>query len=95
MAQSRLGAKDDQGIGTRPGDLGAWNKLQLGWLDYEIVVAGQKRTLKLGPEEYNTAKPQAAVVVLPEKEVTSTSARRTPATQAVLLRQRRRPRTPR
>ncbi len=64
MAQSRLGAKNDQGIGERAGDLGAWNKLQLGWLDYAVVEAGQKRTLKLGPQEYNT-KPQAAVVVLP------------------------------
>ena len=42
MAQSRLGAKNDGGIGERGGDLGAWNKLQLGWLDYEVVVAGQK-----------------------------------------------------
>ena len=44
MAQSRLSAKDDEGIGTRPGDLGAWEKLQLGWLDYEIAVAGDQRT---------------------------------------------------
>ncbi len=44
MAQSRLGAKNDAGIGDRGGDLGAWNKFQLGWLDYEVVVAGQKKT---------------------------------------------------
>ncbi|GLY26055.1 protease [Micromonospora sp. NBRC 101691] len=68
MAQSRLGAKDDHGIGERGGDLGAWNKLQLGWLDYEVVVAGQKRTMTLGPQEYNSDKPQAAVVVLPQRE---------------------------
>jgi immune inhibitor A len=71
MAQSRLSAAGDQGIGTRPGDLGAWNKLQLGWLDYETIVAGQNRTLNLGPEEYNSAKAQAALVVLPDKEVTT------------------------
>lgn len=69
MAQSRLGAKTDGGIGERGGDLGAWNKLMLGWLDYEVVAAGQKRTLNLGPQEYNTAKPQAVVVVLPDKTV--------------------------
>ena len=69
MAQSRLGAKNDVGIGDRGGDLGAWNKLQLGWLDYEVVVAGQKRTLELGPQEYNSDKAQAAVVVLPEAGV--------------------------
>ncbi|KXK62606.1 protease [Micromonospora rosaria] len=70
MAQSRLGGKNDGGIGERGGDLGAWNKLQLGWLDYEVVVAGQKKTLNLGPQEYNSDKPQAAVVVLPQREYT-------------------------
>ncbi len=73
MAQSRLGAKGEQFIGDRAGDLGAWNKLQLGWLDYETLVAGPgvggNRTMKLGPEEYNTNDPQAVVVVLPQKEV--------------------------
>ena len=70
MAQSRLGSATDAGIGERGGDLGAWNKLQLGWLDYEVVVAGQNRTLTLGPQEYNSTKPQAAVVVLPQREYT-------------------------
>ncbi|WP_456697438.1 immune inhibitor A domain-containing protein [Aeromicrobium sp. P5_D10] len=68
MAQSRLNAKGEA-LGTRPGDLGAWNKLQLGWLDYEVVTAKQKKTLQLGPQEYNSKKPQAAVVVLPKKPV--------------------------
>jgi hypothetical protein len=69
MAQSRLSAENDQAIGTRAGDLGAWDKLQLGWLDYEIVLAGQTRALDLGPHEYNSAKPQGVVVVLPKKNV--------------------------
>jgi immune inhibitor A len=73
MAQSRLGAKNDGGIGERGGDLGAWNKLQLGWLDYEVLVAGAgvggNRTMKLGPQEYNSRDPQAVVVVLPKKPV--------------------------
>ncbi|HST81851.1 MAG TPA: immune inhibitor A domain-containing protein [Kineosporiaceae bacterium] len=71
MAQSRLGAKGDA-LGEKPGDIGAWQKLQLGWLDYETITAGQKRSLTLGPEEYNSAKPQAAVVVLPKKTKTTT-----------------------
>ena len=70
MAQSRLNAAGEP-IGTRPGDVGAWNKLQLGWLDYETLVPSQSKTLTLGPEEYNSAKAQAAVVVLPDKEVTT------------------------
>ena len=69
MAQSRLSGAGEP-IGSRAGDLSAWDKLQQGWLDYEVVVAGQDRTLDLGPHEYNSAKAQAAVVVLPEKTVT-------------------------
>ena len=61
MAQSRTSAAADEGIGTRAADLGAWDKLQLGWLDYEIVVAGQNKTLDLGPHEGNTAKAQGVV----------------------------------
>ncbi|MEJ7634365.1 immune inhibitor A domain-containing protein [Aeromicrobium sp.] len=68
MAQSRLNAKGEA-LGTRAGDLGAWNKLQLGWLDYEAIATKQKKTLKLGPQEYNSKKAQAAVVVLPKKDV--------------------------
>jgi immune inhibitor A len=70
MAQSRLNAPGEA-LGTRPGDLGAWDKLQLGWLDYEIVPAGTERTLKLGPHEYNTKQAQAVVVPLPAKKVTT------------------------
>ena len=75
MAQSRVSAPEDQGIGTRAADLGAWDKLQLGWLDYEIVAAGQNRTLDLGPHEYNSAKPQGVVVVLPKKQVVTQTRR--------------------
>ncbi|WP_203938960.1 immune inhibitor A domain-containing protein [Spirilliplanes yamanashiensis] len=69
MAQSRLSGAGEP-IGTRPGDLGAWNKMQLGWLDYEIVVAGQQRTLRLGPQEYTSDDAQAVVVVLPAQTIT-------------------------
>ncbi|MGH3923635.1 MAG: immune inhibitor A domain-containing protein, partial [Pseudonocardiaceae bacterium] len=69
MAQSRLSAKGEP-LGTRGGDLSAWDKLQQGWLDYEITVAGQRKTMWLGPHEFNTKRPQALVVVLPPKEVT-------------------------
>lgn len=70
MAQSRLTGKHDDGIGERGGDLGAWNKLQLGWLDYEFMEAGEQATMELGPSEFNTNRPQALIVGLPEKEVT-------------------------
>ena len=69
MAQSRLN-DSGEALGTRPGDLGAWEKLQLGWLDYEALSTHQKKSLKLGPQEYNSKKAQGAVVVLPKKEIT-------------------------
>ncbi len=70
MAQSRLNGKGEA-IGQRGGDLGAWNKLQLGWLDYEVVPAGQRKWLRLGPQEFNSKNAQAAVVVLPKKQITT------------------------
>lgn len=70
MAQSRQWRPGDQGIGTRASDLSAWDKLQLGWLNYSVVQAGKTKTLKLGPHEYNTKFPQSVIVVLPPKDVT-------------------------
>ena len=70
MSQSRLNGEGEI-VGTKPGDLGAWNKMQLGWLDYELVKAGQKKTIKLGPQEYNSPQAQGAVVVLPDIEKTT------------------------
>ena len=72
MAQSRLGAKNDEGIGERGGDLGAWNKLQLGWLNHATVKStADDKLLLLGPQEYNSNLPQAVVVTLPTQHVTS------------------------
>jgi immune inhibitor A len=58
-------------IGSRPGDLFAWDKFQLGWLNYELAQAGQKSTHKLGPAETNTKKAQALIVSLPPKPGTT------------------------
>jgi immune inhibitor A len=69
MAQSRVSGPGEP-IGTRAADLSAWDKLQLGWFDYEVVPAGQARALDLGPHEYNTELPQGVVMPLPDKEVT-------------------------
>ena len=69
MAQQRVSGPGEI-LGSRVNDMDPWSKLQLGWLDYEVVVAGQTKTLDLGPHEYNSAKPQGVVVVLPDKTVT-------------------------
>ncbi|MFD3520528.1 immune inhibitor A domain-containing protein [Streptomyces sp. NPDC058653] len=59
-------------IGDLPGDMTAWDKLQLGWLDYDEAKAATGSTHKLGVSEYNTKNPQALVVELPKKPVTTT-----------------------
>ncbi|MET7485969.1 immune inhibitor A domain-containing protein [Streptomyces sp. NPDC005538] len=67
---SWLGTGKDA-IGDLPGDMNAWDKLQLGWLDYDVAKAGTKSKHTLGVAEYNTKNPQALVVQLPEKAVTT------------------------
>ena len=57
-------------IGSSPGYMGAWEKLQLGWLDYTTVNPGEKKNFKLGPADRDDAKlAQAAAVVLPKETV--------------------------
>ena len=63
------GAPED-GIGTKPIHMGAWEKFQLGWLNYEVARAGQKSEHKIGPAETNTRQAQGVFVVLPPKPVT-------------------------
>lgn len=61
------GTKD---IGSKSSHMGAWEKLQLGWLNYEVTRAGKNTmSYKLGPMEFNTKQAQALFVVLPEKLV--------------------------
>lgn len=67
---SWLGTGKDS-IGDLPGDMNAWDKLQLGWLDYDTATAGKRSSHKLGVAEYNTKNPQALVVQLPRKAVTT------------------------
>ena len=55
------------GIGDAPVNLGALEKLQLGWLNYEVAFAGKKSEHKLGPAGSNTKQAQAVVVVLPDR----------------------------
>lgn len=65
MAQNRVNGPGEV-PGERANEFSAWDKLQLGWLDYEVAVAGQERVFELGPHEYNSAKAQGLVVVLPD-----------------------------
>ncbi|WP_031042775.1 immune inhibitor A domain-containing protein [Streptomyces sp. NRRL F-5650] len=58
-------------IGDLPGDMNAWDKLQLGWLNYDTAKAGVNSWHKLGLAEYNTKHKQGLVVELPKKAVTT------------------------
>lgn len=58
-------------IGDLPGDMNAWDKLQLGWLNYDTAKAGVNSWHKLGLAEYNTKNKQGLVVELPKEEVTT------------------------
>ncbi|WSQ71807.1 immune inhibitor A [Streptomyces xinghaiensis] len=62
----------EESIGNLPGDMTAWDKLQLGWLDYDTAKAGKRSYHKLGVAEYNTKDAQALVVELPDKSKTTT-----------------------
>ena len=49
--------------------MGAWEKFQLGWLNYQVAYAGKKSEHKLGPMESNTKQAQGLFVILPKKTV--------------------------
>ena len=55
------------GIGDAPTNMGALEKLQLGWLNYELASAGKTSEHKLGPAGSNTKQAQAVIVQLPDR----------------------------
>jgi immune inhibitor A len=61
--------RPEDGIGTKPTHMGAWEKFQLGWLNFATVRPGKKANLALGPAEWNSKLAQAAFVLLPDKQV--------------------------
>lgn len=66
---SWMGTGEDA-IGNLPDDMNAWDKLQLGWLNYAVADPKKSSTTKLGYAEYNTNDAQGLVVPLPDKAVT-------------------------
>jgi immune inhibitor A len=71
MSQSRGTAKGDPGIGDRPMPMGAWDKFQLGWLDYNVVRSGRPSVHRLRPgQQVHGRSPNGLIVLLPDKNVT-------------------------
>jgi immune inhibitor A len=51
--------------------MSAYEKIFLGWSNYQVVGAGQKASVRLGPANYNTKQAQQLVALLPDKKVDS------------------------
>ncbi|HET6745341.1 MAG TPA: immune inhibitor A domain-containing protein [Candidatus Limnocylindria bacterium] len=57
-------------IGNRPDYMGPWEKLQLGWLDYEVVSGGESGDFVLSPAARQVAdQAQAVIVDVPDQAV--------------------------
>lgn len=57
------------GIGSKPIPMSAYEKIFLGWSNYEVVGYKQKASVKLGPSTANTKQAQTLVALLPDKYV--------------------------
>ncbi|MGB0101822.1 MAG: immune inhibitor A domain-containing protein [Nocardioides sp.] len=70
MSQSRGTSPQDEGIGDRPMPFSAWDKFQLGWLDYDVARPDRGGKFKLRPGQ-STSGSQAngLIVQLPDKNV--------------------------
>jgi immune inhibitor A len=69
-SQGSYGTISDD-LGTYPVHMAAWEKFFMGWLNYEVAVAGQRSAHKLSAISANTKQAQGVFVVLPPKEVTT------------------------
>jgi immune inhibitor A len=56
---------DEDTIGDHPTNMSAWDKFQLGWLNYEVAAPGKSSQHKLTPVGVNTRQAQGVFVVLP------------------------------
>ncbi len=57
------------GIGSKPIPMSSYEKIFLGWSNYETVDYGERAAVKLGPVTANTKQAQTLVSFLPDKEV--------------------------
>ena len=70
-SQGSYGTIDENGLGTYPVHMSAWEKLFLGWLNYEVAFAGQSSSHRISAINVNTKQAQAVAVILPLKEVST------------------------
>ena len=72
MSQGSYGTQSGVDLGTAPVHMSAWDKFQLGWLNYDVAGYGQSKEVKLGPAETNTKQAQGVFTLLPDKQKTTT-----------------------
>ena len=70
MSQGSWGSGNTTDIGSKPNHLGAWEKFQLGWLDYGVAYAGERSRHILGPAATTSHRSQGLFILLPDKETT-------------------------
>jgi immune inhibitor A len=61
--------KPEDGIGSKPIPMSAYEKIFLGWSNLEVVNYKEKVSTKLGPSNANTKQTQQLAVLLPDKSV--------------------------
>ena len=59
----------EDGLGSKPIPMSAYEKIFLGWSNYTLLGYGQKASVKLGPATDNTKQAQQLVLLLPDKAV--------------------------
>jgi immune inhibitor A len=69
MSSGSYGSDGTTDLGSEPTHMGAWEKLQLGWLNIDVAYSGIPSDHKLGPAAYNSRNAQALLVIAPDKEV--------------------------
>jgi len=74
MSSGSYLGKGKNSTGEYPGDLDAWSKLQLGWLNYDEAQSATRSSHTLGVSGYNTDQAQAVLVHLPPGKTTTTLA---------------------
>lgn len=75
MSLGSYSNRPGEGIGETPTNLGPWEKLQLGWLDYVVTSPGQGGSFTLSPSGIQvTGQEQALVVDVPDDPTTQTFA---------------------
>jgi immune inhibitor A len=65
------GSDGHDALGTKPIHMSAYEKIFLGWSNYQTVQYGEHAAVKLGPAEASTKQAQQLILLLPDKELDS------------------------